>query len=79
MIQQWAERWVGILGGRAIGRENDVRLGSWVKLIAVRLGMLPKGILAIGRCHTPAHASRHSVKMYDCERENIHVLDRRVG
>ena len=39
VFQQWAERWVGIQAGRAIGAGNHAQIGSWVKTIAVRLGM----------------------------------------
>ena len=31
VFQQWAERWVGIQVGRAVGLEKDVRLGIWAK------------------------------------------------
>ena len=74
-FQQWAERWVGIRESRAIGGGNDARHGSWVKTIAVRLWMLPEGTNA---CPTPAHASGHSVKTYECERERLHGSIRRV-
>ena len=57
-FQQWAERWVGIQGGRVIGGGNDARLGSWVKTIAVRLGMLPQG-KSSGHTPPPAHVSGH--------------------
>ena len=75
MIQQWAERCVGIQGGRAIGGGNDARLWSWAKTIAVRLGMLPDSRSG----HSPpAHASDHSVRKYVCERREIEGLLRRV-
>ena len=67
---------VGIQGGRAIGGRNDVRLGNWVKTIAVRLGILPER--GTSPWCTSAHASSHSVKTYECERETFHVLIRRV-
>ena len=76
VFQQWAERWVGIQGGRRIGGDNNVRLGSWVETIAVRLGMLPEGTSS-GRI-PPAHASSHSVKKYGCERGEIDGLIRWV-
>ena len=76
VFKQWAERWVGIQGGRAIGGGNDVRLGSWLKPIAVRLRMLPhlcrrSTCHMLGNTHSPAPASGHCFKKYGCERGAI--------
>ena len=69
------------------GKMHD--LGVGYKTIEVLLGMLPDcsypGLFYTPRVltegtssgHTAAHASKHSVKTYACEKERFHVVDRR--
>ena len=76
VFHQSAERWAGIQGGRAMGGEMGLRLGSWVKTIAVRPGVLPQR-RSSGHTH-PVYASGHSVKKHGCEKGEIDRFIRRV-